>query len=78
MLAHYFLWHLKIRLGKKAPAITPSQLRILLKTVLPLRTFNIDMALWLVDWIQRRNHRAYLSHRRKKKISKNYDVQVSM
>jgi hypothetical protein len=77
MLAHYFLWHLKIRLVKKAPAISPSQLRLLLKTVLPLRAFNIDMALWLVDWIQRRNHR-YLSHRRKKMISKNHDAQVSL
>ncbi len=28
MLGHYFLWHLKIRLGKKAPAITPAQLRL--------------------------------------------------
>jgi len=33
-----FLWQLKIRLGKKAPAITLSQLRILIEVVLPLRT----------------------------------------
>jgi SRSO17 transposase len=26
MLAHFFLWHLNIRLGKKAPALTVSQL----------------------------------------------------
>jgi SRSO17 transposase len=31
ILAHYFLCHFKIRLGEKAPAITPSQLGLLLK-----------------------------------------------
>jgi len=39
---------------------------LLLKTVLPLREFDIDMAIALVVWIQRRNHRSYLSHRKKK------------
>ena len=52
--------------GKKAPVITPSQLRLLLKNVLPLREFDIEMAIELVGWIQRRNHRSYLSHRKKK------------
>ena len=33
MLTHFFLWHLKIRLGKKAPAITLSQLRLLLEII---------------------------------------------
>lgn len=65
MLGHCFLWHLKIRLGKKAPVITPSQLRLLLETVLPLREFNIEMTIELVGWLQRRNHRSYLAHRRK-------------
>ena len=27
MLAHFFLWHVKIRLGKKAPALTLPQMR---------------------------------------------------
>ena len=44
----------------------PSQLRLLLKTVLPLREFDMEMAIELVGWIQRRNHRSYLSHRKKK------------
>jgi hypothetical protein len=35
MLAHFFLWHLKIRLGEKAPVITLLQLRFLLEVVLP-------------------------------------------
>ncbi len=66
MLAHFFLWHLKIRLGKKAPSITLSQLRTLIEVVLPLRHYDIQTSLDLVRWIQERNHRTYLSHRRKK------------
>jgi hypothetical protein len=53
-------------LGKKAPAITLLQLRILLEVVLPLRTFDVDKALELVRWIQYRNHLAYQSHRKRK------------
>ncbi len=66
MLAHFFLWHLKIRLGKKAPAIMLSQLRILLEIVLPLSTFDIKCAIELVRLIQQKNHRAYLSHKIKR------------
>jgi hypothetical protein len=64
MLAHFFLWHLKLHLGKKAPAFTVSQLRILLEVVLPLRTYRITDVLELLAWRQRRNHGAYLSHRK--------------
>jgi SRSO17 transposase len=35
MLAHFFLWHVKIRAGEKAPALTGSQVRRLLEVVLP-------------------------------------------
>ena len=66
MLAHFFLWHLKIRLGKKAPSITLSQLRRLIEVVLPLRQYDIQTSLNVVRSIQERNHRASLSHRRKK------------
>ena len=62
-LANY---HGARQLGKKSPAITVSQLRLILKIVLPLRLFDVEMTLSLVAWIQFRNHRAYLSHRRKK------------
>ena len=65
MLAHFFLWHLKIRLGEKAPAITLSQLRIVLEVLLPLRELDVLAALELVQWIQAKNHKAYLSHRKK-------------
>ena len=66
MLAHFFLWHLKLRLGKKAPALTVSQLRTILEVVLPLRMYSIDDVLTLVAWRQRRNHSAYLSHRKRR------------
>ena len=66
MLAHFFLWHLKLRLGKKAPALTVSQMRTLLEVVLPLRTYTIAEVLELVAWVQRRNHQAYRSHRKRR------------
>ena len=63
MLAHFFLWHLKLRLGKKAPALTVSQLRTLLDVVLPLRTYTVEGVLELIAWVQQRNHTAYRAHR---------------
>jgi hypothetical protein len=69
MLGHFFLWHLKIRLEKKAPALTVSQLRRLLDVVLPLRIETIDEVLAFVAWVQRRNQTAYLSHRKRRQES---------
>jgi SRSO17 transposase len=66
MLAHFFLWHLKLRLGKKAPALTVSQLRMVLEVILPLRMYMVADALELVVWVQRCNHRAYMSHRKRR------------
>jgi len=74
ILAHFFLWHIKIKLGKKAPAITLSQLRILFEIVLPLRKYDAEMALELVQWIQEKNHRAYLSHRKKRLHELDYKI----
>jgi SRSO17 transposase len=65
MLAHFFLWQLKLRLGKKAPALTVSQRRSLLDVVVPLRTYTIEESLAFVAWGQRRHHRAYLAHRKR-------------
>jgi hypothetical protein len=65
MMAHFFLWHLKIRMGKKVPSITLSQLRLLLKVLLPMKKYCIKSLLDQVIWIQYRNHRAYLSHRKR-------------
>jgi hypothetical protein len=61
-----FLWHLKLRLGQRAPCLTVPQLRLLLKTVLPLKTCSTEEMIEIVRWIQEKNHRAYLSHRKKK------------
>jgi len=64
MLAHFFLWHLKLQLAAEAPCLTLPQIRLLLKTVLPLKVFPVHEMLELVQWIQQKNHRAYLSHRK--------------
>jgi hypothetical protein len=66
MLAHFFLRHLKLKLGKKAPALTVSQFRTLWEVVLPLRTYNIPDVLVLVAWMQQRHHSAYRSHRKRR------------
>ena len=66
MLAHFFLWHLQIRLEKKAPALTISQVRRLLTVVLPLKVFQADEVLRYVAGMQQRQHRAYLSHRKRR------------
>jgi hypothetical protein len=43
-----------------------SQLRTLLDVVLPLRTYTIDEVLKLAAWVQKRNHQAYLSSRKRR------------
>jgi hypothetical protein len=52
--------------GEKAPALTVSQLRTLLDAVLQLRTATVNDILELLAWVQRRNHSAYLSHRKRR------------
>jgi hypothetical protein len=59
MVAHLFLWHLPRRWGKKAPALTVSQVRRVLEAVFPLKVCTVDEGLLLVAGIQQRNHRAY-------------------
>jgi hypothetical protein len=66
MMAHFFLWHLKIRLGKKTPSITVSQLRVLIRLILPMKKETLNTLLDQITWVQNRNHQAYLSHRRKR------------
>jgi hypothetical protein len=70
MMAHLFLWTVKIELEDAAPSLTLPQVRILLKAVLPLKEPSTLDTIHLVKWIQEKNHKAYLSHR-KKKIEKN-------
>ena len=66
MLCHFFLWHLLIRNAHKSPLLTLSQIRVLLQAVLPLRVFDALDLISLVRSTQIKNHRAYLSHRKKR------------
>ena len=65
MLAHHFLVQLRVEMGKEAPALTVSQARRLLQVVLPKREFDAQAALAEIERIQRQNHAAYRSHRKR-------------
>ena len=66
MLSHHFLVRVRIRLGHDAPALTVSQARRLLQVVLPKREFDAQAALTEIERIQKQNHAAYRSHRKRR------------
>src|SRR5215211_1345221 len=66
MLAHHFLVWMRVRWADRAPALTLAQVRLLLISVIPKPILNAERALLRVQYAQRRNHAAYLSHRKRK------------
>jgi SRSO17 transposase len=66
ILAHCFLVRLQVRLGDKAPRLTLPQAQLLLTGILPKREFDAAWVLEVLGYRQRRNHAAYLSHRKRR------------
>lgn len=66
ILAHFFLVRMRLRLKKTAPALTLPQVYALLGAVLPRRTFDVPEALAVIAYRQKRNHAAYVSHRKRR------------
>ena len=67
LLAHSFLVRVRVTMGVQAPALTVSQGRRLLQVVLPKREYDAQAALAEIERIQRQNHAAYRSHKKRRR-----------
>jgi len=65
ILAHHFLVRVQKRLEGEAPALTIQQARVLIASVLPLKQLTPREAIRRIRFIQKQNHAAYLSHRKR-------------
>jgi SRSO17 transposase len=66
ILAHFFLVRIRLKWKKLAPALTLPQIHLFLAQSLPKRDFDAQWVLEVVVYRQKRNHAAYLSHRRRR------------
>lgn len=66
ILAHFFLVRLQLRLQDKAPRLTLPQALLLLKAALAQPPPEAAKAIDIVNYYQRRHHKAYLSHRKRR------------
>lgn len=66
ILAHFSLVRMQLKLKENAPALTLPQVHLLLAVLLPKRHFDVQWALEILEYRQKRNHAAYLSHRKRR------------
>jgi len=65
ILAHHFLVRVQKRLNEEAPALTVPQARLLIASVLPLKRLDPQEAIRRIRFVQKQNHAAYFSHRKR-------------
>jgi len=66
ILAHFFLVRIKLKWKALAPALTLPQVYLLLAHSLPKRELDAHWVLEVIIYRQKRNHAAYLSHRKRR------------
>lgn len=65
ILAHHFLVRVQKRLKRQAPALTLPQARLLVASILPLKHLDPQEAIRRIRFLQKQNHAAYHSHRKR-------------